>query len=161
MFTSRIFGFIPFILLLTSCGNVAQHNATDDKAKTFYGKDNSFYEGIGIGPIKSVKLSDTLNEEWVEKGKTIYEQKCISCHKLTSETLIGPGWQGITLRRKPEWIMNMAINPDEMVSSDLMAQQLMEEYKTKMLNQHLNETDARMVLEFMRNNDRGLAPPTK
>ncbi|MNW11155.1 hypothetical protein D3C71_2085320 [compost metagenome] len=57
--------------------------------------------------------------------------------------------------------MNMVINPDEMVSNDLMAQQMMEEYKTKMLNQHLNEIDARMILEFMRKNDEGLSSSTK
>lgn len=153
--------FVFLVAFFYSCGNVSEHNATDDKGKSFYGKDESFYEGIGVGPIKSVQLSDTLNEEWVKKGQTIYQQKCIACHNLTTERLIGPGWKGVTLRRRPEWIMNMVINPDEMVSNDLMAQQMMEEYKTKMLNQHLNEIDARMILEFMRKNDEGLSSSTK
>ena len=44
--------------------------------------------------------------------------KCSSCHKLTDEKLVGPGWKGVTERQKPEWIMNFITNPDPMIDKD-------------------------------------------
>jgi hypothetical protein len=63
---------------------------------------------------------------------------------------VGPGWKGVTERRKPEWIMNMIMNVDVMLSEDPEAQKLLEECLVRMPNQNLNRTEAREVLEFMR-----------
>jgi len=57
-----------------------------------------------------VELTSPLNQQWVTTGKGIYEMKCQSCHKLTDERLVGPGWKGVTQRREPHWIMNMITN---------------------------------------------------
>ena len=40
-----------------------------------------------------ITLSNPLNGQWVADGKSIYELKCASCHKLTGEKLVGPGWK--------------------------------------------------------------------
>ena len=79
--------------------------------------------------------------------------KCQSCHKLTDEKLVGPGWQGVTKRRAPNWIMNMITNVDMMLESDPEAQRLLEECLVRMPNQNLNKEESRKVLEFMRKND--------
>lgn len=100
-----------------------------------------------------VQLTNPLNEQWVADGKGIYEVKCQSCHKLTDEKLVGPGWKDVTKKRKPEWIMNMITNVDMMLEKDPEAQRLLEECLVRMPNQSLTKEDARKVLEFMRKND--------
>ena len=102
---------------------------------------------------EDVQLTSTLNTTWVAAGKEIYDVKCSSCHKLTDEKLVGPGWKGVTTRRAPEWIMNMATNVDIMLEKDPEAQRLLEECLVRMPNQNLNREEARKVLEFMRSND--------
>jgi hypothetical protein len=89
----------------------------------------------------------------VKDGQMIYDMKCASCHKLSEEKVVGPGWAGITNRRTPEWIMNMITNVDMMLTEDPQAQALLEECLVRMPNQNVSITDARSILEFMRKND--------
>jgi hypothetical protein len=100
-----------------------------------------------------VEITHPLNAQWVTEGKGIYELKCQSCHKLTDEKLVGPGWKGVTQKRKPEWIMNMITNVDVMLEKDPEAQKLLEECLVRMPNQNLTKEEARKVLEFQRSND--------
>ena len=100
-----------------------------------------------------VQLTSPLNAQWVTEGKGIYELKCQACHKLTDEKLVGPGWKGVTQKRKPEWIINMITNVDMMLEKDPEAQKLLEECLVRMPNQNLTHEEARKVLEFQRNND--------
>lgn len=103
--------------------------------------------------VENVQLTNPLNEEWVTSGKAIYEMKCLACHKLTEDKIVGPGWAGVTKKRKPEWIMNMILNVDMMLEKDETAQALLEQCLVRMPNQNLSENEARSVLEFMRSND--------
>jgi mono/diheme cytochrome c family protein len=107
----------------------------------------------GVGKFKHVDLSPTLDKKLADGGKAIYDMKCSACHKLTGEKLVGPGWKGVTERRKPEWIMNFVTNTDEMLNRDTAAQAMLEICMVKMPNQNLSDEDARKVLEFMREND--------
>ena len=103
--------------------------------------------------VKSVELTNPLNKEWVATGKGIYELKCLACHKLTDEKLVGPGWAGVTKRREPVWVINMITNVDMMLEKDPEAQKLLEQCLVRMPNQNITEADARSLLEFMRSND--------
>jgi len=100
-----------------------------------------------------VFVTASVNNDWVKAGKSIYELKCQACHKLTDEKLVGPGWKDVTKTRKPEWIMNMILNTDEMINNDPEAQKLLETHLVRMPNQNLSKDEARQVLEFMRSND--------
>ena len=100
-----------------------------------------------------ITLANPLDQTMVSAGKGTYELKCQSCHKLTGEKLVGPGWQDVTKRRKPVWIMNMVTNVDMMLETDPEAQKLLEQCLVRMPNQNLSKEDARKVLEFMRSND--------
>jgi len=100
-----------------------------------------------------VQLTNPLNQEWVETGKSIYELKCQSCHKLTDEKLVGPGWKGVTKTRSPSWILNMITNVEMMLEKDPEAQKLLELCLVRMPNQNLTLEEARKVLEFQRSND--------
>lgn len=107
----------------------------------------------GVGPHQNVVLTHPLDEKMVADGQRIASVKCESCHKLTDEKLVGPGWKGVTDRRTPEWIMNFVTNVEEMLQKDTAAQNMLEACLVKMPNQGLSESDARSVLEFMRKND--------
>ena len=107
----------------------------------------------GIGRFTDVKLEPNLNSKSAAQGNGIYELKCLSCHKLNKERVVGPGWEGVTIRRKPEWILNFITNVDEMLEKDPEALAMLEICLVRMPNQSLSDDDARHVLEFMRKND--------
>lgn len=100
-----------------------------------------------------ITVTTPLNEEWVKAGKSIYEMKCQSCHKLTDEKLVGPGWKGVTERRSPGWIIAITTKPEVMIAKDPEAQKLLEEHLVAMPNQNISADEARQLLEFMRSND--------
>jgi hypothetical protein len=106
------------------------------------------------GPeIKNVELKNPLDPAWVTGGKAVFDTKCMPCHKLTGDKLVGPGWLGVTKRRQPVWIMNMICNTDYMLSQDADAQKQLELCLVRMPNQNVAVEDARKILEFMRSND--------
>ena len=100
-----------------------------------------------------ITLTNPLNAEWLTAGKNIYDLKCMSCHRLTEEKLVGPGWKGVTKRRTPVWITNMITNVDMMLETDAEAQKLLEQCLVRMPNQNISSEDSRKIIEFMRSND--------
>lgn len=107
----------------------------------------------GIGVIRNVALANPLELDKVERGRAIYQAECKSCHTLDDQRTVGPGWKDITQRRKPEWIMNMVTNVDVMLDNDEEALKLLESCGTRMRVETMSISDARDVLEFMRQND--------
>ena len=107
----------------------------------------------GEGKFTKVEVSAALNTAMADAGKKVYDLKCASCHKLTSEKLVGPGWTGVTKKFTPEWIMNFITNPDAMLNKDPEAQAQLEICLVRMPNQNLTDDDARSIYEFMRQND--------
>ena len=104
----------------------------------------------GIGPIKSVTLEAEINSAMALKGEEVYKAKCTACYKI-GKKFIGPPPNGIFERRSPEWIMNMILNPEEMVQKDPIAKQLLIEFNgSPMANQSLTEEEARSILEYFR-----------
>lgn len=140
------------LMINTGCGNDEGDN-TEETTETTTTDANEGTDPRGIGKFTNVELTHPLDENMVAQGKTVYEVKCASCHKLTDERLVGPGWKGVTDRRTPEWIMNFSTNVDEMIEKDTAAQRMLEECLVRMPNQNLTDEDARAVLEFMRKND--------
>lgn len=140
--------------LLASCGGSSgNQNSGSSSAPKSMIEDEPQADPKGIGEVKNVNLTDPLEESMVVSGKAIYEMKCAACHKLTDQRVVGPGWAGVTNKRRPEWIMNMITNVDVMLEKDPEAQKLLEECLTRMPNQSVSVGDARSILEFMRQND--------
>lgn len=151
---------VPTIcMLLASCGG----SSTSTTAKNPYTQDGgtgkeangnpSYDPNRGEGKFTHVDLGSGLNAQMAEGGKKTFEVKCNSCHKLTAEKLVGPGWAGVTNRHTPEWIMNFITNTDAMINKDPKAQAMLELCMVRMPNQNLSDEDARALLEFMRQND--------
>lgn len=104
----------------------------------------------GIGPINSVTLNEDIDVAMAGVGKELYAQKCMACHKIGS-TFIGPPPNGILERRSPEWVMNMILNPTEMVQKDSLAKALFMEFNGQLMtDQQLTEEEARAILEYFR-----------
>jgi len=139
------------VYLLVACNNDQEPDQEKPGETETPTKDNEVH-GTQIKP-GDVQLTTPLKQEWVTAGKNTYDLKCQSCHKLTDERLVGPGWAGVTKRREPHWILNMVTNVDMMLETDPEAQKLLEQCLVRMPNQNLSTDDARKVLEFMRSND--------
>lgn len=110
-------------------------------------------ESLGVGPVTSkIQLESQVNTSQATRGKAVFESKCTACHKFDSR-YVGPALGGVTKRRRPEWIMNMILNPSEMIQKDETAKALLAEYLTQMANQNLTQDEARAVLEYFRQHD--------
>ena len=143
------------ISLAVACGGGADKEASNSESASTATTENpdQSTDPKGVGPHQNVQLTHPLDEKMAASGQNIASVKCQSCHKLTNEKLVGPGWKGVTDRRTPEWIMNFVVNVEEMLQKDTAAQNMLEVCLVKMPNQGLSEPDARAVLEFMRKND--------
>lgn len=139
-------------MLLTSCGGGSE---TQSSATSPESTENAAPEADpkGIGEVKNVDLGSGIDAALADQGKAIVDMKCTACHQLNDKRLVGPGFQGVTNRRRPEWIMNMITNVDVMLDQDPEAQKLLEEYLTRMPNQNISLDDARGILEYLRKND--------
>ena len=153
-----------FSLLLVSCGgkeekkkegfSVKRKATTEKAAETPATSETKASERIdltnkGIGPITSVTLND-VDDAMAAKGKEVYDQMCLACHRI-GKKFIGPAPNNILERRTPEWVMNMILNPDQMVKEDPLAKDLLIEFNgSPMANQGLTEEQARTVLEYFR-----------
>lgn len=152
----KIFYSGVLAILIVAChsaGNQAGNKAesvTEAKDST----NNPPYDpNRGEGKFTSVSVSPNLDKSMAEAGSKIYTVKCSSCHKLTSEKLVGPGWLGVTHRHTAVWIMNFATNTDDMLNKDPKAEAMLEICLVRMPNQNLSDADARNIYEFMRKND--------
>jgi len=145
------------VFFLVSCGGNESLNDENSQSENPVSEERVVPEtikmGKGVGAFTEVEVTDPLNDEWIERGQSIYDMKCSACHKLTDQRVVGPGFQGLTNRRKPEWVMNMITNVDAMLEQDPAAQKLLEECMTRMPNQNIKPDDARKILEFFRKND--------
>jgi cytochrome c551/c552 len=128
-------------------GHEAEHEESSTPAAPSYDPNR------GIGKFSHVDLGEKLDKKMAAGGKATYDVKCSSCHKLTDEKLVGPGWKGVTQRYTPQWIMNFITNPDEMLNIDPKAQAQLEICLVRMPNQNLSDEEARNLLEYMREND--------
>jgi len=140
------------ILLFAACGGGAKTEGPPGAKATPPGTTEAKAEPKGIpGAITAADITlGDIDTKMADAGKGIYELKCQACHSLSANRVVGPGWKGVTERRKPEWIMNMMLNPDAMLDSDPEAQKQLEECLVRMPNQSLSKDDGRHVLEFMR-----------
>jgi len=149
---------LALVVLLTgslfffACNSEENANEEKSPATGEVAQDQNEVHGTQVKP-GDVTLTTPLNQEWVATGKKTYDLKCQSCHKLTDERVVGPGWAGVTKRREPHWIMNMITNVDMMLETDAEAQKLLEQCLVRMPNQNISQDESRQLLEFMRSND--------
>lgn len=147
-----ILAFLTF--LFVSCGNDSSQTTGNDNNSGVKQMDPSTYDPKrGEGKYDQVDLSAAIDPNMVAKGQEIVDTKCFACHYMDSRRLVGPGWEGLMTKHKPEWIMNFITEPAPMIDKDPELQAQLEICLVRMPNQSLTDDDARNVLEFMRQND--------
>mgnify|MGYP001420200365 CR=1 FL=1 len=147
-----------FSMAIYSCSSSdekSSSNASESSESGNLMKDAEEMEddGLGFGPVKSVTIPQEIDEALAAEGSKHFEAKCTACHKFEEAKYVGPGLLGITKRRKPEWIMNMILNPQEMTQRDPVAKELFATYLTQMTNQNVTEPEARSMYEYFRKMD--------
>lgn len=148
-----------FCLAVFACGGggpkaEATSTETDAAATTTTSAPSDYDPKRGEGKFNESNVTlGAVDNAMAAKGEAISATKCTSCHKLTEERLVGPGWKGVTTRNTPYWIMNFISNPDPMIDKDPKVQAQLELCLVRMPNQGLADNDAREILEFMRKND--------
>ncbi len=149
---------ICIVAVVQSCGEKKKtaSESNDTEAPQSMVADPSSYDpnrGAGKFSPENLVIDPALNEPIAMIGEKITAVKCTSCHKLSDEKLVGPGWKGVTTRRSPHWIMNFITNPDPMIDKDPALQAQLELCLVRMPNQSLKDEEARNIVEFMRKND--------
>ena len=151
--------FYIFLALILGCGNekkgpkkfTYKRNQSPTQVVSKEIKETPIdLNNKGIGPVKKLVFSEKTDLILVENGKNIFNSKCAACHNI-NRRLIGPPMKGIYERRSPEWVMNIILNPDEMLKEDPIAMELLNEYNNiMMLNQNITEYQARALAEYFR-----------
>lgn len=142
----HFFRILLVLALLASVSYCGKEGDKDGGASAPVSSDNK-----GIGPVSKADIGP-LNDGLAEKGKQIFDSKCAACHKF-EEKVVGPPLAGVTQRRTPEWIMNMILNPQEMIAKDPAAKELFETYLVQMTFQNVSQEDTRAILEYFRQVD--------
>ena len=104
----------------------------------------------GIGPVRDLELAP-LDEELATAGEEAFTLYCSACHKF-EERYIGPELGQVLERRRPEFVMNMVLNANEMVARHPVVREMLAEYFTPMAQQNVSEEEARAILEYIRKN---------
>lgn len=135
--------------MVAACGGEKQQPAPAGQPPAAGSDLSAFQQEHGIGPITSPVELGPLNEEMAEAGEDVFEQKCTACHKM-GEKYVGPALGEVTTRRSAAFIMNMILNPQEMIERHPVGKQLLAEHMTFMPNQGLTPDQARQVVEYLR-----------
>lgn len=153
---AKTISLATFTFTLLSCGGDQKSDSmasiTDKNADEKEVSAAQYDPTRGLGKHENIDITK-FDPTMAASGKKIAEVKCSSCHKTTDEKLVGPGWQGVTVRQTPEWIMNFISNPDPMIDVDPELQKQLALCLVRMPNQALTDTEAREVLEYMREID--------
>jgi cytochrome c len=141
---------IALSVLVAACGKGGDQQAKAPAAPAASDELTPFQLENGIGPItEAVTLPATIDQAMAAQGATIFQQKCSACHKM-GEKYVGPALGEVTTRRTPAFIMNMILNPQEMIERHPVTKQLVQETMSFMANQGLTQEQARQVLEYLR-----------
>ncbi len=140
-------------IILISCGSNKENTSQETSSpsqKSLSDSNLSPWEIThGIGPVKTRITLGEIDKSLAVKGEKIFEMKCTACHKM-DERYVGPPIRHITQNRTPEYIMNMILNPDEMVKKHPDVKKLLAEYMTPMTFQNVSPEQARAILEYFR-----------
>jgi mono/diheme cytochrome c family protein len=151
-YTSRITRFVPVLALLTfsGCGGGdAAPEGGDRASSTAAPQLTPFQLEHGIGPIEAPVDLGPLDPALVAQGETLFQYNCEACHML-DERFVGPSLGDVLDRRSPAFVMNMVLNPEQMVREHPEGQRLLAEFPLVMPYQNITEEEARALVEYLR-----------
>lgn len=136
------------LLALAACGE-PEHDAARNGATTTASELTQFELEHGIGPITEPVEVGPIDYELAARGQAVYEMNCEACHQMEGR-LVGPPLGEVTERRSPAFIMNIILNPEEMVRRHPEGQAMLAQYHLVMPYQNITQEEARAILEYLR-----------
>lgn len=104
---------------------------------------------IPAGLMLSLAHAPSLGAQAAD-GKVTFEEKCVACHSLGSDRLVGPGLADITERRDRAWVLRFITSPDEMIADgDPIATELLAEYQVPMPNLGITAEEADAIVVYL------------
>lgn len=93
----------------------------------------------------------------VAEGRTLFEEKCQSCHTVGGGDAAGPDLMDVTGRREREWLISFIMSPEEMIQEgDPIATELYREYnELTMPDVGLSQDEAKAVLSYIESRSGG------
>ena len=138
------------VLLFTACAGGDSASTEDAGAASPAGELTADELENGLGPIRSVDVTEgVIDADLAASGEQIFVLKCSACHKM-DERYVGPPLGDVTTKRSGPYVMNMILNPAEMLERHPEARKMLAEYYTPMAFQDVTEEDARALLEYLR-----------
>lgn len=143
----RTAGSILTLLLVAGCG---KGDAPAPAAAAASGSDLTPWQTEhGIGPITTPVVLAAVDPKLAHEGAEFFGTHCASCHKADVR-YVGPALGGVVGRRTPEYVMNMMLDPADMVRKHPEAKKLYQTLLVEMPNLNLTQEQARQVLEYLR-----------
>jgi cytochrome c1 len=130
-------------------------SGSGDNSAASKGQDNnqnglsSFEQKHGIGPVTETVDLGSFDASMAEKGEKIFKSKCSACHKM-GERYVGPDLSNVLDERSPEYVMNMILNPAEMVKKHPEAKKMLAQFMTPMPYQNVSREETRAIVEYFR-----------
>lgn len=85
-----------------------------------------------------------------ERGESVFQQKCASCHTVGGGRLVGPDLQGVATRRERKWLERFIAAPDKVLAEgDPVATKLFEEFRIPMPNLGLSNEEVKALVAFL------------
>ncbi|MEZ4748861.1 MAG: cytochrome c [Calditrichia bacterium] len=154
--------FKIYLMAVLAAGLMACNNAQEDGSNTKTASNNSPSAAVntgsqltawqtehGVGPVTENLTLGAVDAKMAERGVAVFDTKCSACHKI-GERYVGPALGDVLSRRKPEYVMNMILDPEKMLKLHPEAQKMLAQFYTPMPNQNLTKDEARDVLEYLR-----------
>ena len=139
---------IAVAILMMGCGSEASESSSASSTPTTPAGLTEEQLEHGIGPITAFEPGP-LDAAMADQGMEVFKLKCSACHKMEGR-YVGPELGTITHDRSPAFLMNMMLNPAEMIEKHPEAKKKFAEFMTPMPNQNLTQEEARAVLEYLR-----------
>ncbi|MEN8839126.1 MAG: c-type cytochrome, partial [Flavobacteriales bacterium] len=83
------------VLLAVSCGDGGEKELSFQEQMELDSQESEKLaqqldlDNVGVGPIQSYELTETIDAELAGKGKALFQEKCTACHK-ENEKVLGP-----------------------------------------------------------------------
>ena len=93
-----------------------------------------------------------FDQALADHGKSLFSSKgCTACHVVEQAgQTVGPNLSGVVSRRDFNWIRGMVTQTDSMLANDPVAQELLAQYGTRMVQMQVTDGDVRAIFEYLR-----------
>lgn len=102
-------------------------------------------------------MSNTIHAQ--KSGKSIFEARCASCHKISNQKLVGPGLANVNKRRDQKWLVKFIRNSQKLIKEgNKLANRLYNQYNQTIMPSHtdLSKEEILNVLDYIKKESEGV-----